>query len=84
MLTEWHSATSPDPVPDVIHDAAQRPSGRRRSGIVDNSAEKIPPDVHKLSPGPSPIGVPAKKRTRKKDAEKASNAMLLSRKECVR
>jgi hypothetical protein len=39
----------PDTVPDVIHDAAQRPPGRQRSSIVDNSAEKSPADVNKLS-----------------------------------
>ena len=40
-----------DTVPDVIHDAAERPSGRRRSGIVDNSAAGAKPVVQKLSPG---------------------------------
>jgi hypothetical protein len=39
---------SPDTVPDVIHDAAQRPSGRERSGIVDNSAAVASMDVNKL------------------------------------
>src|SRR6266498_2661101 len=40
---------SPDTVSDVIHDAAQRPCGRRRSGIVGNSAERSMAVVHKLS-----------------------------------
>src|SRR6266542_3973898 len=40
---------SPDTVPGVIHDAAQRPCGRRRSSIVDNSAERLMANVHKLS-----------------------------------
>jgi hypothetical protein len=39
----------PDTVPDVIHDAAQRPNGRRRSSIVDNSAEKSSGVGDKLS-----------------------------------
>src|SRR6476619_2851812 len=43
-------ASRTDTVPDVIHDAAQRPPGRRRSGIVDNSAAGVESDVDKLSP----------------------------------
>src|SRR5450432_1595985 len=39
----------PDTIPDVIHDAAHRPSGRRRSGIVDNSAKRSSRIVTKLS-----------------------------------
>jgi len=40
---------TPDTVSDVIHDAAQRPSRRRRGSIVDNSAKNAIADVNKLS-----------------------------------
>jgi len=40
---------SPDTVSDVIQDAAQRPSGRRRSSMVDNSAGRATAEVHDLS-----------------------------------
>jgi hypothetical protein len=49
--------SSPDTVPDVIHDDAQRPfREQKRSSIVDNSAELFSSIVHKLSYVPS-IGV---------------------------
>lgn len=50
----------PDTVSDVIHDAAERPSGRKRSGVVDNSADSLSPIVHKLSTLPK-AGKPAGK-----------------------
>jgi len=41
---------APDTVPDVIHDAAQRPlREQKRSSIVDNSAENVGSIVSKLS-----------------------------------
>ena len=58
-----------DTMPDVIHDAAQRPSGRRRSSIVDNSAARGTPVVEKLSPAggrarpATMLGTPAKDRS---------------------
>jgi len=39
-----------DTLSDVIHDAAQRPAGRQRSSIVDNSAARTTTIVEKLSP----------------------------------
>src|SRR5687768_5795024 len=38
-----------DTIPDVIHDAAQRPPGRRRSGIVDVGAELCQASPARLS-----------------------------------
>src|ERR1700721_1614766 len=61
----------PDTVSDVIHDAAQRPSGRQRSGIVDNSAARKTANVDKLSvtsrstPSPSSIRILAPQDVRK-------------------
>src|SRR5258706_6157932 len=40
---------SPDTVSEVIHDAAQRPSGRRRSSIVDNSGANSHANVNNLA-----------------------------------
>src|SRR6476620_1849931 len=48
----------PDTVPEVIHDAAERPCGRRRSGIVDNSAGARRPVVNKLSRSRGASGTP--------------------------
>src|SRR4051812_17534749 len=44
-------ASRTDTTSDVIHDAAQRPHGRQRSSIVDNSAADAKANVNKLSPG---------------------------------
>ena len=44
-----YSVSISDTIPDVIHDAAQRPSGRQRSSIVDNSARRTTAVVDKLS-----------------------------------
>jgi hypothetical protein len=59
-MQQW--LASPDTVSDVIHDAAQRPSGRKRSSIVDNSADGSPANVNNLSQADEMPTSPAKTR----------------------
>src|SRR5688572_25209331 len=55
MMPRRSNRSRTDTVPDVIHDAAQRSRGRRRSGIVDNSARPAKATVNK----PATFAAPA-------------------------
>src|SRR5688572_30083225 len=55
MMPRRSNRSRTDTVPDVIHDAAQRSRGRRRSGIVDNSARPAKATVNK----PASFAAPA-------------------------